>query len=56
MINVDAQSLMKLFQAEMELMQKLKIDEAKFYTDGSTESEEENEESMKNDGEWLKNK
>jgi hypothetical protein len=48
--------LIKLFEAETELLQKLKIDEAKVYTDGSTESEEENEESVKNDEAWLKNK
>jgi len=40
MVNVDAHSLGTLLEAEMELLNKLKVDEAKYYTDGSAESEE----------------
>ena len=62
MINVDALALIKLFEAEIELLNKFKVDEAKLYTDGSTESEEEeeeipqDEENIKNLIDWVNNK
>ena len=42
MINVDASSLIKLFEAEIELVNKFKVDESKLYTDRSDSEEDEN--------------
>ena len=42
MINVDAPSLIKLFEAEIELVNKFKVDESKLYTDRSDSEEDEN--------------
>jgi len=39
LINVDALSLIKLFEAEIDLLNRFKLDESKLYTDKSTESE-----------------
>lgn len=44
MINVDTHSMIALFEAEMQLLEKFKGDEAKLYTDGSAESDGEEEE------------
>jgi hypothetical protein len=41
MINVDAVALVKLLEVESELLNKLKVEEAKYYTDGSDGEEEE---------------
>ena len=42
MINVDAPSLIKLFEVEIELVNKFKVDESKLYTDRSDSEEDEN--------------
>ena len=42
MINVDAPSLIKLFEAEIELVNKFKVDESKLYTDRSDSEEDDN--------------
>ena len=47
LINVDALSLIKLFEAEIDLLNRFKLDESKLYTDKSNESE--NEETTNDD-------
>jgi len=42
MINVDAPSLIKLFEAEIELVNKFKVDESKLCTDRSDSEEDDN--------------